>query len=94
MAPASVLWHWGIRGCGYVVEMAGVSSSARRGRVCGTGGARSRFLVHHYVGDARAIVHHLYIWDCTTGQLAKVLEGPKSGLVDISVCLDHVGTCV
>lgn len=34
-------------------------------------------------------MHHLYIWDCTTGQLAKVLEGPKSGLVDISVCSDN-----
>lgn len=37
-------------------------------------------------GEAHKSAHHLYIWDTGTAQVVKLLEGPKTGLVDLAVC--------
>ena len=35
--------------------------------------------------SAHRVEHNLFIWDCQTGRLVKMLEGPKETLVDFSV---------
>eukprot|EP00051_Salpingoeca_urceolata_P010898 m.133877 g.133877 ORF g.133877 m.133877 type:complete len:529 (-) comp16899_c0_seq1:13-1599(-) len=35
-------------------------------------------------GAAQQAQHHIYIWDRASGNLVKILEGPKEGLVDVA----------
>ena len=36
-------------------------------------------------GSAQKAEHNIYIWNRTYGQLLKILEGPKEGIMDLMV---------
>ena len=36
-------------------------------------------------GSTAQAGHHIYIWDKNMGNLIKILEGPKDGLLDVTV---------
>jgi COMPASS component SWD1 len=36
-------------------------------------------------GTSSKAVHNIYVWDKTSGNLMKILEGPPEGLIDMDV---------
>lgn len=36
-------------------------------------------------GAGHKAAHQIYLWDCATGNLSKILEGPKDPLADVDV---------